>query len=139
MQSAPEVPDVSAPFKNLLQGITDMVFVDAEAVQIWFDPSEVTYQQLLEFFYKMHDPTTVNQQGLDMGSQYKSGIFYHDAQQEAIARDVTKRVSAQWWNNKVVTEILPVGQWWNAEEYHQRYMDNNPDGEHLFGQLYSEH
>jgi peptide-methionine (S)-S-oxide reductase len=76
----------------------------------------------------MHDPTTMNKQGPDTGSQYRSGIFFHDAEQEEIAREVTKQVNEQWWGNKVVTEILPAGQWWDAEEYHQQYLDKNPFG-----------
>lgn len=76
----------------------------------------------------MHDPTTLNQQGPDRGSQYRSAIFFHDAEQERIAREVTKKVSEQWWKGKVVTEILPAGRWWDAEEYHQLYLDKNPGG-----------
>lgn len=81
-----------------------------------FDPASVSYRQLLEFFYRMHDPTTMDRQGPDAGSQYRSGIFFHDAEQEATAREVTKQVNEQWWKGKVVTEILEAGQWWNAEE-----------------------
>ncbi len=95
-------------------------YVDAEALQVTFDPNQVTYRQLLEFFYKMHDPTTSNRQGPDTGSQYRSGIFYHDAEQESIAREVTKKVNEKWWKGKVVTEILPAGEWWDAEDYHQK-------------------
>lgn len=103
--------------------------LDAEALQVVFDPEEVSYRQLLEFFYKMHDPTTKNRQGPDTGSQYRSAIFYHDQEQERIARDVTERVQQEWWKNgKVVTEILPAGQWWDAETYHQLYLDKNPGG-----------
>lgn len=103
--------------------------LDAEALQVVFDPKQVTYRQLLEFFYKMHDPTTKNQQGPDRGSQYRSGIFYHDEEQEKIARDVTDKVGKQWWKGgKVVTEILPAGEWWDAETYHQLYLDKNPGG-----------
>jgi peptide-methionine (S)-S-oxide reductase len=101
---------------------------DAEATQIVYDPTKITYTQLLEFFYRMHDPTTLNSQGPDRGSQYRSGIFYHDAEQERVAREVTKKVNEQWWGGKVVTEILPAGQWWDAEDYHQLYLDKNPSG-----------
>ncbi|KAL2350793.1 peptide methionine sulfoxide reductase [Cryomyces antarcticus] len=101
----------------------------AEALQIIFDPSQLSYKALLEFFYKMHDPTTSNRQGPDTGSQYRSAIFYHDEEQEKIARDVTKQVQDKWWTKgKVVTEILPAGEWWDAEDYHQRYLDVNPGG-----------
>ncbi|KAK3341899.1 peptide methionine sulfoxide reductase MsrA [Lasiosphaeria hispida] len=100
----------------------------AEATQLIYDPTKITYTQLLEFFYRMHDPTTVNQQGPDRGTQYRSGIFYHSPEQEAIARDVTAKVNEQWWGGKVVTELLPAKQWWDAEEYHQLYLDRNPGG-----------
>ncbi|KAG0652196.1 putative peptide methionine sulfoxide reductase [Hyphodiscus hymeniophilus] len=98
----------------------------AEALQVIYDPSQITYRQLLEFFYKMHDPTTSNRQGPDAGSQYRSGIFYHDAEQEKIAREVTQLANQKWWKGKIVTEILAAGEWWDAEAYHQKYLDNNP-------------
>ncbi|CZS95549.1 probable peptide methionine sulphoxide reductase [Rhynchosporium graminicola] len=100
----------------------------AEALQISFDPSQVSYRQLLEYFYKMHDPTTANRQGPDRGSQYRSGIFYHNAEQKSVAEEVTKLVNEKWWKGKVVTEILPAGEWWDAEAYHQKYLNNNPGG-----------
>lgn len=78
----------------------------------------------------MHDPTTKDRQGADSGSQYRSGIFYHDAEQEKVAKEVTKKVNEQWWKGGVVTEVLPAGQWWDAEDYHQKYLDNNPSGYH---------
>lgn len=101
---------------------------DAEAAQIIFDPKQVSYRQLLEFFYKFHDPTTLNAQGPDTGPQYRSAIYYHDAEQEKTAREVTAQANAQWWKNKIVTEIAPAGKWWSAEEYHQEYLDKNPSG-----------
>jgi len=100
----------------------------AEATQLIFDPEKVSYRSLLEFFYRMHDPTTKNQQGNDHGTQYRSGIFYHDDEQERIAREVTSKANEQWWNGKIKTEILPAKQWWDAEEYHQKYLDRNPFG-----------
>lgn len=101
---------------------------DAEALQVTFDPTTVTYKELLEFFYKMHDPTSKDAQGPDHGSQYRSGIFYHNKEQEEIAREVMKKVNEKWWKGRVVTEILEAGQWWDAEDYHQRYLDVNPSG-----------
>ncbi|KAF1833880.1 peptide methionine sulfoxide reductase msrB/msrA [Decorospora gaudefroyi] len=100
----------------------------AEALQISYDPTQLSYRTLLEFFYKMHDPTTPNRQGPDVGTQYRSAIFYHDAEQEKIARDVTQKVDQQWWKGGVATEILQAGRWWDAEEYHQLYLDHNPGG-----------
>lgn len=97
---------------------------DAEAVQLIFDPKVTNYRQLIEFFYRMHDSTTLNRQGPDVGPQYRSGIYFHDAEQEKVAREVTKKASEQWWDpSPIVTEIVPAGKWWNAEEYHQHYLD----------------
>jgi peptide-methionine (S)-S-oxide reductase len=76
----------------------------------------------------MHDPTTANRQGPDTGSQYRSGIFYHDEEQKAIAEKVTKAANEQWWHSKIVTDIIPAGEWWDAEKYHQLYLHNNPGG-----------
>ncbi len=100
----------------------------AEATQLVFDPERLSYRQLLEFFYRMHDPTTPNQQGNDVGSQYRSAIFYHDPDQERVAREVTAKANEQWWGGKIATEILSAKQWWDAEEYHQLYLDKNPSG-----------
>ncbi|KAJ4352038.1 Peptide methionine sulfoxide reductase [Didymosphaeria variabile] len=100
----------------------------AEALQVVYDPEKLTYRTILEFFYKMHDPTTANRQGPDVGSQYRSGIFYHNAEQEKEAKDITDKVNKQWWKGGVVTEVLPAGQWWDAETYHQLYLDKNPSG-----------
>lgn len=101
---------------------------DAEAVQIIFDPAKTSYRQLLEFFYRTHDPTTLNRQGPDTGPQYRSAIYFHDAEQEGIAREVTRLANDKWWHNSIVTEIAPAGKWWTAEEYHQEYLDKNPMG-----------
>lgn len=101
---------------------------DAEATQIVYDPTKVTYSQLIEFFYRMHDPTTRNRQGNDAGTQYRSGIFYHDAEQKRLAEEITAKVNEQWHQGKVKTEILEAGQWWDADEYHQLYLDKHPNG-----------
>lgn len=101
----------------------------AEALQVFFDPEQVTYRQLVEFFYKMHDPTTVNRQGPDVGSQYRSAVFYYDNEQKETAQKVTEQVQKHWWREgKIATQILPAGDWWDAEDYHQRYLDANPGG-----------
>lgn len=102
---------------------------DAESLQVTFDPSSLSYTTLLEFFYKMHDPTTQNRQGMDSGTQYRSAIFYHSPEQKAEAESVTKQVQEQWWKQGTIsTEILEAGQWWDAEDYHQLYLHNNPGG-----------
>ncbi|KAL8984651.1 MAG: hypothetical protein Q9177_004642 [Variospora cf. flavescens] len=105
----------------------------AEALQMSFDPSRLSYAALLEFFYRMHDPTTKDRQGADTGTQYRSAIFYHSPEQEREARAVTEKAQAQWWNKKskgttITTEILQAGTWWDAEAYHQLYLDKNPGG-----------
>ncbi|KAL2168342.1 hypothetical protein VTG60DRAFT_7386 [Thermothelomyces hinnuleus] len=100
----------------------------AEATLLVYDPTRLSYRTLIEFFYRMHDPTTLNQQGPDRGTQYRSGIFYHTPEQEAIAREVTQKANEQWWGGKIVTEILPAKEWWDAEDYHQLYLTKNPHG-----------
>lgn len=103
----------------------------AEAVNITFDPSIVTYDELVEFFYRAHDPTTVNSQGHNVGTQYRSVIYYHSPEQEEIAKRVTAEVQKAHFDpsdKKIVTEILPAGPWWDAEEYHQEYLIKNPEG-----------
>lgn len=117
--------DTSDPsYKAVCSGNTG----HAEATLLIYDPTRLSYPTLLEFFYRMHDPTTRNQQGPDRGTQYRSGIFFHSPEQEAAARDITKRANEQWWGGKIVTEILPAKQWWDAEDYHQLYLTKNPYG-----------
>ncbi|KAL8954262.1 MAG: hypothetical protein Q9193_007312, partial [Seirophora villosa] len=94
-----------------------------------FAPTRLSYTTLLEFFYRMHDPTTKDRQGADTGTQYRSAIFHHSAEQERDARAVTEKAQAQWWKGKpITTEILEAGTWWDAEAYHQLYLDKNPGG-----------
>jgi peptide-methionine (S)-S-oxide reductase len=101
----------------------------AEALQIVYDPEKLSYRAILEFFFRMHDPTTKDRQGPDRGTQYRSAIFFHDEEQEKTARDIVGKVQKEWWKDgKVVTEIIPAGEWWDAEAYHQKYLDVNPGG-----------
>jgi peptide methionine sulfoxide reductase msrA/msrB len=101
----------------------------AEAVRIEFDPTKTSYEKMLRFFFRIHDPTTLNRQGNDVGSSYRSAIFYHDEEQKRIAEQVKAEVIASGkWHRPVVTEITPAGPWWRAEEYHQDYLEKNPDG-----------
>ena len=101
----------------------------AEAIEITFDPSKITYEQILEFFFRIHDPTTANSQGNDVGSQYRSAIFVHDDQQKEVAERVKRTVEASGaWKGPVVTEIVPAGEFWSAEAYHQDYLQKNPGG-----------
>jgi methionine-S-sulfoxide reductase len=99
----------------------------AEAVQIRFDPSRTSFEALLHFFFKIHDPTTANRQGNDIGSSYRSAIFYHDEEQRRIAEKV-KAAAALKWKKPIVTEITAAGPWWKAEEEHQDYLQKNPGG-----------
>ncbi|KAF7345754.1 Peptide methionine sulfoxide reductase [Mycena venus] len=103
----------------------------AEAVRIEFDPKIVSYAELVEFFYRTHDPTTVNQQGGDVGTQYRSAIFTTTPEQAETAKRVTKEVQAKHFTpngTKIVTAIDAAGPWWDAEAYHQLYLFNNPNG-----------
>jgi peptide-methionine (S)-S-oxide reductase len=97
----------------------------AEAVEVRFDPKQVTYDQLLDIFWAGHNPTTPNRQGPDVGSQYRSVVFFHTPGQEAAARASKERLAAsgKWGGREIVTEILPSVQFWRAEEYHQRYLE----------------
>jgi peptide-methionine (S)-S-oxide reductase len=100
----------------------------AEAVQIEFDPAVVSYRDLLNIFFTIHDPTTLNRQGNDVGTQYRSAIFYHDEAQKAHAEAVMAEVTdASIWNNPLVTELNELGEFYAAEGYHQNYYVNNPN------------
>jgi peptide-methionine (S)-S-oxide reductase len=100
----------------------------AESIQITYDPSKVSYDALLEVFWKTHDPTTKNRQGNDIGPQYRSVIFYHDAEQKKLAESYRSKLDAERiWNRPIVTEIVPFSSFWPAEDYHQNYYDNNPE------------
>lgn len=98
----------------------------AEVAQITFDPSKVSYEQLLEIFWTAHDPTTLNRQGNDVGDQYRSAIFYHDETQKALA-EKSKKAAQSRFKDKIVTEISPLTQFYPAENYHQDYYRNNAD------------
>jgi peptide methionine sulfoxide reductase msrA/msrB len=101
----------------------------AEAVEIKFDPTKISYEQILDFFFKMHDPTTLNRQGNDVGTSYRSAIFYHDDQQRQVAeREKAKVDKSGAWKRPVVTEIVPAKDFWQAEDYHQDYLIKNPGG-----------
>lgn len=101
----------------------------AEAIEIYFNPQQFTYEELLKLFFKMHDPTTLNRQGNDVGSQYRSAIFYHSEEQKRIALQVKSDVNQSGkWKNPVVTEIVPAVKFYPAEEDHQDYLEKNPNG-----------
>src|SRR5262245_41945836 len=99
----------------------------AEAVRITFDPAIVSFRELLEVFFVIHDPTTLNRQGHDVGTQYRSAIFYHSVEQKQIAEEVIQRLTKeQIYPNPLVTEVVPAGTWYEAEPYHQEYFARNP-------------
>ncbi|MCC2640622.1 MAG: msrA [Nitrospira sp.] len=99
----------------------------AEAVRITFDPHVVTYRDLLNVFFAIHDPTTLNRQGNDSGTQYRSAIFYHSTEQKQIAQEAMAAVSHEGlYPDPIVTELVPVGRWFEAENYHQEYFARNP-------------
>jgi peptide-methionine (S)-S-oxide reductase len=101
----------------------------AEAIEIVFDPARITYRTLLEFFFQIHDPTTRNRQGNDVGSSYRSEIFYVTPEQKAVAEDTIADVNASGiWPGKVVTLLSPVSDFWEAEPEHQDYLERYPDG-----------
>jgi peptide-methionine (S)-S-oxide reductase len=99
----------------------------AEAVRVTFDPSVTSYQELLEVFFLIHDPTTLNRQGHDVGTQYRSAVFYHTLEQKRIAEEVIATFSKeQVYSNPIVTEVVPAAAWYEAEPYHQEYFARNP-------------
>jgi peptide-methionine (S)-S-oxide reductase len=101
----------------------------AEAIEIVFDPARTSYRRLLEFFFQIHDPTTRNRQGNDIGTSYRSAIFYTSEEQKRIAEDTIADVDASGlWPGKVVTEIAPAGDFWEAEPVHQDYLERYPEG-----------
>ncbi|MBI3326167.1 MAG: peptide-methionine (S)-S-oxide reductase MsrA [Nitrospinae bacterium] len=103
----------------------------AEVVQVTFDPQVISYREILEVFFTIHDPTTLNRQGADVGTQYRSVIFYHTPEQKAIAEQVIQEITAaRMWNAPLVTEVTPFPEFYCAEDYHQEYFQQNP------GELY---
>ena len=98
----------------------------AEVVQITFDTEIVNFKNLLEIFFTIHDPTTLNQQGPDYGTQYRSAIFYHNDEQRRVAEEVTKEIrDSRVWKDPIVTEIIALDKFYEAEDYHQKYFQKN--------------
>jgi peptide-methionine (S)-S-oxide reductase len=101
----------------------------AEAIEIIFDPEKLSYRQLLEFFFQVHDPTTINRQGNDMGTSYRSAIFYTSDEQRKIAEQTIVDLNASGiWPGKIVTEVKAAGDFWEAEPEHQDYLEHYPNG-----------
>jgi peptide-methionine (S)-S-oxide reductase len=97
-----------------------------EVVQVTFDPAILSFREIVALFFTVHDPTTLNRQGNDTGTQYRSGIYYHTSEQKQIAEDV-KAASQALWDDPIVTEIEPLDVFYKAEDYHQNYFKNNPN------------
>ncbi len=114
----------SPTYQQVCRGTTG----HAEAVQITFDPDVLSYEELLEVFWRTHDPTTLNRQGADVGTQYRSAIFYHTDVQRAIAEKSKRGIDASdLWPDPIVTEIVPFTNFYEAEGYHQNYYRSNPN------------
>ncbi len=111
-------------YKQVCAGTTG----HAEVTQITFDPDVVSFREILQVFFTIHDPTTLNRQGADVGTQYRSAIFYHSPEQKAIAEEVMAEItSALIWPNPIVTEVTELDIFYPAEDYHQKYYLNNPN------------
>jgi peptide-methionine (S)-S-oxide reductase len=114
---------VNPTYRQVCSGSTG----HAEVVQVTFDPSVLPYDALLDIFFATHDPTTLNRQGADEGTQYRSVIFYHSPEQKRIAEEKVKQLNAeQIWPRPIVTELAPAPEFYKAEEYHQHYYQTNP-------------
>jgi peptide-methionine (S)-S-oxide reductase len=110
-------------YEAVCMGITG----HAEAVRIEFDPAQISYEDLLDVFFTIHDPTTLNRQGADVGTQYRSAIFTHSPEQfEAAERAIQEQAASGLWRDPIVTEVVPAPMWFPAEAYHQQYFRTNP-------------
>jgi len=110
-------------YKMVISGSTG----HAEVVQITFDPAVISYLELLEIFFKTHDPTTLNRQGADVGTQYRSIVLFHNEAQHKLAEEIIQELDSEGiWNNPIVTTVEPFEQFYSAEAYHQEYYENNP-------------
>jgi peptide-methionine (S)-S-oxide reductase len=114
---------INPTYRQVCSGTTG----HAEVVRVTFDPQTVSYREILQIFFTIHDPTTLNRQGNDVGPQYRSVIFYHSPEQKATAEAVIQELTdAKVWPNPIVTEVTPAGEFYMAEGYHQEYFANNP-------------
>ena len=116
--------DVPYPtYEQVCSGFTG----HAEVVQLVFDPQQISYKEILQVFFSIHDPTTLNRQGHDVGTQYRSAIFYHDDTQKAMALQVMESLEGlKLWGSPIVTGVVPLGVFYPAEEYHQQYFEKHP-------------
>ena len=135
LRKIPGVKDVEAGYMggNIKDATYNLVKTGAtghaESVKITFDPAQITYSNILLNFFKMHDPTTVDRQGNDIGTQYRSAIFYLNREQQDEAELIKQRVEKSGaWQSPVVTQIVPATEFWKAEDFHQDYLQKNPGG-----------
>ncbi len=113
----------NATYKQVCSGATG----HAEVVRVTFDPNAVSFREVLEVFFGMHDPTTKDRQGADVGTQYRSAIFYHSPEQKRVAEELIAELNAEGiWGGPIVTEVVPAGEFYKAEDYHQGYFRGNP-------------
>ncbi len=115
-----QTPDPT--YREISSGMTG----HAEVAQIWFDPSIVSFETILDVFWSTHDPTTLDRQGADRGTQYRSAIFYHSEVQKKSAEMSKANVATQLWSDPIVTEVVPATTYYSGEEYHQNFYRNNP-------------
>ncbi len=115
---------VNPTYQQVCTGRTD----HAEAVQVSFNPAQISYREILEIFFSVHDPTTLNQQGVDTGTQYRSVIFYHNEQQKVIAEELIGELNkAHLWRKPIVTQIVALDTFYPAEDYHREYFSQHPE------------
>lgn len=115
----------NATYEDLKTGTTG----HAEAIEISYDPATISYRDILEFFFQIHDPTTKDRQGNDRGNQYRSAIFYHTVEEENIASSLVQELNqAGIWKDPIVTQIVPASEFYEAEDFHQDYLEKNPGG-----------
>ncbi len=114
---------VNPSYEQVVSGSTG----HAEVIQIEYDPAEITYSQLLEIFFRVHNPTTLNRQGADIGTQYRSVVFYHDQEQKHLTETMINRINVEKiWDDPVVTEVVPMDAFYPASDYHRNYFERNP-------------
>lgn len=114
---------VNPTYREVCSGTTG----HAEVIQVTFDPQVISFKEILEVFFSVHDPTTLNRQGADVGTQYRSVIFYHDEEQKRVAERVIRELNARKiWDGPIVTEVAPFDKFYKAEDYHQEYFRSNP-------------
>jgi peptide-methionine (S)-S-oxide reductase len=117
-------PTPNPTYRQVCAGTTG----HAEVVQVTFDPLVVSFREILQVFFTIHDPTTLNRQGADVGTQYRSAIFYHSPEQKTTSKQVIAELNAaRVWDNPIVTEVTPFEKFYIAEDYHQEYFENNPN------------